>query len=104
MSIASAQRPDPLIQYIVLREDLWTEHGWPLGSVVAQGCHAAVAAVWESREDPQTQTYCSTEAIDSMHKVRAVDWASLSTAFIKEASLDLFANAGRPSGTQSKNA
>ena len=27
---------DVILQYIVLRRDLWTEHDWPLGSVVAQ--------------------------------------------------------------------
>ena len=66
---SGADRPDPLIQYVVLREDLWTQLGWPLGSVVAQGCHAAVAAVWEARDDAETQAYCSPEAIDGMHKV-----------------------------------
>ena len=27
---------DPIVQYVILRRDLWTELGWPLGSIVAQ--------------------------------------------------------------------
>ncbi|KAL4448558.1 hypothetical protein ABPG75_005777 [Micractinium tetrahymenae] len=60
---------DPLLQYVVLRRDLWAELDWPLGSVVAQGCHAATAALWESRESATTQEYCAPENIDHMHKV-----------------------------------
>ena len=62
-----------MVQYIVLRRDLWRELGWPLGPVVAQGCHAAVAALWEHREDKDTQEYVAAGNIDSMHKV----WDSL---------------------------
>ena len=61
---------DPLLQYVVLRRDLWTELSWPLGSVVAQGCHAATAALWLSREEASTLEYCSPENLDHMHKVR----------------------------------
>lgn len=43
----------------------------PQGSIVAQACHACVAAVWENRDDPTTSKYCAPEAIDSMHKARA---------------------------------
>ena len=43
--------------------------GWPLGSVVAQGCHAATAALWESKDTANTQQYCSAENIGQMHKV-----------------------------------
>ena len=32
---------EPTLQYVVLRKDLWKEMKWPLGSIVAQGCHAA---------------------------------------------------------------
>jgi peptidyl-tRNA hydrolase len=42
---------------------------WPLGSIVAQGCHAATAALWLSKDQPITQTYCAPENIDHMHKV-----------------------------------
>ena len=34
---------DPLVQYVVLRRDLWTELGWPLGSIVAQVSALAAA-------------------------------------------------------------
>ncbi|GAB2285177.1 hypothetical protein Dimus_019629 [Dionaea muscipula] len=58
---------DILVQYVVLRRDL--VNLWPLGSVVTQGCHAAVAAVWCNKDDPCTLQYCSPGNLDSMHKV-----------------------------------
>eukprot|EP00967_Tisochrysis_lutea_P117857 scaffold190956_cov22-Tisochrysis_lutea.AAC.1 len=33
----------PLVQYIILRKDLWTALKWPLGSIVAQASHAELA-------------------------------------------------------------
>ncbi|KAK9831398.1 hypothetical protein WJX81_001157 [Elliptochloris bilobata] len=68
-SISESTPGDPLVQYVVLRRDLWSELGWPLGSVVAQACHAATAALWLSREQPETATYCAADFIDHMHKV-----------------------------------
>ena len=67
---AAPNTEDVVLQYIILRRDLWTELGWPLGSVVAQGCHAATSALWLSRDSPVTQQYCSPERLDHMHKVR----------------------------------
>lgn len=58
---------DVLVQYVVLRRDLIDT--WPLGSVVTQGCHASVSAIWSHKDDPHTIQYCSPENIDSMHKV-----------------------------------
>ncbi|XP_076959144.1 uncharacterized protein LOC143635143 [Bidens hawaiensis] len=58
---------DVLVQYIVLRRDLIDT--WPLGSVVTQGCHASVAAIWSHKDDPHTIEYCNPSNIDSMHKV-----------------------------------
>uniref|UniRef100_M1CVB6 peptidyl-tRNA hydrolase n=2 Tax=Solanum tuberosum TaxID=4113 RepID=M1CVB6_SOLTU len=58
---------DTVIQYVVLRRDLIDT--WPLGSVVTQGCHAAVAAIWSHKDDAVTLQYCSPSNIDSMHKV-----------------------------------
>jgi hypothetical protein len=58
---------DTLVQYVVLRRDLIDT--WPLGSVVTQGCHAAVAAVWLFSDHPDTAAYCSPANIDKMHKV-----------------------------------
>lgn len=55
------------MQYVVLRRDLIDT--WPMGSVVTQGCHASVSAIWSHKEDPHTLQYCSPENIDSMHKV-----------------------------------
>ena len=66
---APAVAPPSLIQYVVLRKDLRSELSWPLGSLVAQACHASVAAVWLHREESSVQAYCSPEALDSMHKV-----------------------------------
>jgi peptidyl-tRNA hydrolase len=57
--------PSPVVQYIVIRKDI----KWPLGAVAAQAAHSAVAAIWQSKDDPVTQAYCSPEAIDRMHKV-----------------------------------
>lgn len=67
---ARAPLIDPIVQYVVLRKDLWTEKGWPLGSVVAQACHASSAAIWTHRDDAATLEYCCPERIDQMHKVR----------------------------------
>ncbi|KAF3976064.1 hypothetical protein CMV_000709 [Castanea mollissima] len=58
---------DVLVQYVVLRRDLINT--WPLGSVVTQGCHASVSAIWSHKDDPHTLQYCSPQNIDSMHKV-----------------------------------
>ncbi|XP_073131898.1 uncharacterized protein [Henckelia pumila] len=58
---------ETVIQYVVLRRDLIDS--WPLGSVVTQGCHASVAAIWAHKDDPDTLLYCSPSNIDSMHKV-----------------------------------
>lgn len=60
--------PDVLVQYVVLRRDLIDT--WPLGSVVTQGCHASVSAIWSHKDDPHTLRYCSPDNIDSMHKVK----------------------------------
>ena len=65
-----ARQQDTVLQYIVIRKDLWTKMGWPLGSFVTQACHAATAAMWLSRESPVTQAYCAPGNLDSMHKVR----------------------------------
>ncbi|NXB36304.1 PTRD1 hydrolase, partial [Eulacestoma nigropectus] len=47
-----------LVQYVVLRGDLARPPlSWPLGAVVAQGCHAARAAAHAYREHPDTGAY-----------------------------------------------
>ncbi|KMS99411.1 hypothetical protein BVRB_2g045330 isoform B [Beta vulgaris subsp. vulgaris] len=63
-----AEDEDVVVQYVVLRRDLIDK--WPLGSVVTQGCHASVAAIWQHKDDSSTLRYCSPpHALDSMHKV-----------------------------------
>ncbi|KAK3439665.1 hypothetical protein EUGRSUZ_C04010 [Eucalyptus grandis] len=66
-SAAPPAAEDVMVQYVVLRRDLID--AWPLGSVVTQGCHASVAAIWSHRDDPITLQYCSPDNLDSMHKV-----------------------------------
>ncbi|ESW09119.1 hypothetical protein PHAVU_009G101700 [Phaseolus vulgaris] len=61
------ENADVVVQYVVLRRDLIDT--WPLGSVVTQGCHASVSAVWSNKDDAQTVDYCCPDKIDSMHKV-----------------------------------
>lgn len=58
---------DATVQYVVLRRDLIDS--WPLGSVVTQGCHASVSAIWAHKDDNHTIDYCSPDKIGSMHKV-----------------------------------
>ncbi|KAG6550340.1 hypothetical protein Mapa_008303 [Marchantia paleacea] len=62
-------KQDVLVQYIVIRKDLVLEQNWPLGSIVSQGCHAAVSAIWLHKDDPLTAHYCRPENLDHMHKV-----------------------------------
>ncbi|KAJ1735824.1 hypothetical protein LPJ61_000330 [Coemansia biformis] len=57
----------PLTVFIVMRKDLAKVLQWPLGSIVAQGSHAAVAAIWKYRDDARVKEY--TGSLDSMHKV-----------------------------------
>lgn len=59
---------DGLVQYVIVRRDLLKPPlDWPVGSVIAQACHACLAVVWEHREDPEVVAYLA--ATDSMHKV-----------------------------------
>ena len=67
---AASGADEVILQYVILRRDLWREQEWPLGSVVAQACHAATAALWLSRDEAATQSYCGGEGLDHMHKVR----------------------------------
>jgi peptidyl-tRNA hydrolase len=60
-----------LVQYVVLRRDLWRELGWPLGPVVAQGAHAATAALSQAlrSNNEHAHRYCSPENVAHMRKV-----------------------------------
>uniref|UniRef100_A0A8R1HRT7 peptidyl-tRNA hydrolase n=1 Tax=Caenorhabditis japonica TaxID=281687 RepID=A0A8R1HRT7_CAEJA len=55
------------VMYVILRRDLHTKLGWPLGAVCTQAAHAASAAMWIFRNDPNTEVY--TSDLDAMHKV-----------------------------------
>ncbi|XP_060106287.1 putative peptidyl-tRNA hydrolase PTRHD1 [Heteronotia binoei] len=47
-----------LVQYVVLRGDLRCEPlSWPLGALVAQACHAALAVTHAYYDHPDTGTY-----------------------------------------------
>mmetsp|Transcript_3547 Transcript_3547/g.5045 ORF Transcript_3547/g.5045 Transcript_3547/m.5045 type:complete len:133 (-) Transcript_3547:578-976(-) len=59
MSAAAPLDEELILQYVLVRRDLMTEMQWPLGSVVTQGVHAAVGALWMYREDKDTKKYCS---------------------------------------------
>lgn len=55
------------VQYIVVRKDLATHLNWTLGAIVAQGCHAATAALTLYNEHPDTKKYIKN--LENMHKV-----------------------------------
>lgn len=57
----------PLIQYIVLRRDLLDTLKWPIGALVAQGCHASVAALEKFRGVAETSQYLNNA--EQMRKV-----------------------------------
>ncbi|PSN57060.1 putative peptidyl-tRNA hydrolase PTRHD1 [Blattella germanica] len=56
-----------LVQYVIVRGDLLKKLGWPVGSVIAQACHACCAVTHMFHDDPQTQEYLKD--LDNMHKV-----------------------------------
>ena len=83
---ANSNGDDVVVQYVVLRRDLWKELDWPLGSVVAQACHAATAVLWQCRDDDVVNAYCAPENLDSMHKVRHCHKSSLSQLALHQSS------------------
>ncbi|KAL0033917.1 hypothetical protein WJX77_010753 [Trebouxia sp. C0004] len=68
---SDAEIPDAedLVQYLVLRKDLWNSLKWPLGSIIAQACHASTAALWLNKDSPVTTAYCAAQNLDHMRKV-----------------------------------
>lgn len=58
---------DKLVQYVIVRGDLATKLGWPLGAVIAQCCHATTAVGHLHRDDADVQAYFAD--LDNMHKV-----------------------------------
>uniref|UniRef100_A0A0N4YJW7 LMWPc domain-containing protein n=1 Tax=Nippostrongylus brasiliensis TaxID=27835 RepID=A0A0N4YJW7_NIPBR len=61
-----------LVMYLVLRRDLMSSLGWPMGAVCTQAAHAASAVMWIFRNDPNTELYA--KELDSMHKVTLGVW------------------------------
>lgn len=62
-NIPTETKPDPIVQYIAIRSDL----KWPKGALIAQSCHASLAAVHLNYLDPETVAYLNN--LDSMHKI-----------------------------------
>ncbi|KAI0983310.1 hypothetical protein GJ496_004542 [Pomphorhynchus laevis] len=65
----------PLLQYVVVRNDL----NWPVGSLIAQGIHASIAAVHKYRDHSDTMQYLNSDemttvvlAIDSEASIRSL--------------------------------
>ena len=68
----AASSPDPIVMYVVIRGDLrGGEKGWPLGSLVAQACHASVAVIASALDDADeaTREYVHPDNVDHMRKV-----------------------------------
>ena len=59
----TATNVDPVVQYIAVRSDL----KWPKGALIAQACHASIAAMHLNYTDPETVAYLKD--LDSMHKI-----------------------------------
>lgn len=56
-----------LVQYILIIKE--SVHGWALGSIVAQGCHAAIKCFAQYQHDPDMIAYAAPENLESMRKV-----------------------------------
>ncbi|CRG93684.1 conserved protein, unknown function [Plasmodium gallinaceum] len=57
-----------IIQYILINKEI-LDKKWPLGSIIAQACHACVAVIAENIDDNIVKEYLSPENINNMHKV-----------------------------------
>ena len=65
--MAGKQGASHLVQYIALRGDLLRAQKWPIGAMVAQGCHASTAVMHMYRDHSNVLQYMSDT--DHMHKV-----------------------------------
>lgn len=65
--MAGKQSVSHLVQYIALRGDLLRIQKWPIGAMVAQGCHASTAVIHMYRDHSNVIEYLSD--LDRMHKV-----------------------------------
>ena len=57
----------PIVQYVIVRKDLFKTLNWPVGAVLAQACHATTAAIHIFRDDEVTMGYLNK--LDEMHKI-----------------------------------
>jgi len=58
---------DPVVQFVVVRRDLLKTMEWPVGSVIAQACHACTAATVAHLDDAHVRAYLAD--VDHMRKV-----------------------------------
>ncbi|NXS59094.1 PTRD1 hydrolase, partial [Brachypteracias leptosomus] len=71
----AAAAASSLVQYVVLRGDL--ARSWPLGAVVAQACHAALAAAHAHGPHPDTRAYLALGGAMRTVVLEAPDEAAL---------------------------
>ena len=75
--VGGARSEDVILQYVVLRRDLWTELSWPLGSVVAQASVPAAQAMYyavdmrKSAAAPTVSCRASARTGFSDHSIKA---------------------------------
>ena len=67
--MAATKTSTVIVQYIALRGDLLKVMKWPLGAVVAQACHASIAAIVSHGEEESVKAYIHKDNMNSMHKV-----------------------------------
>ena len=67
--MAATKTSKVIVQYIALRGDLLKVMKWPLGAVVAQACHASIAAIVSHGEEESVKAYTHKDNMNSMHKV-----------------------------------
>ncbi|KAL5493887.1 hypothetical protein EMCRGX_G015122 [Ephydatia muelleri] len=65
--MAAKQSAGVLVQYVAVRGDLWRVQKWPIGALIAQGCHATTAVLHTFVDDPNVREYLAD--VDHMHKV-----------------------------------
>ena len=65
--MAAKQSAGVLVQYVAVRGDLWRVQKWPIGALIAQGCHATTAVLHTFVDDPDVREYLAD--VDNMHKV-----------------------------------
>ncbi|KAI4837385.1 peptidyl-tRNA hydrolase PTRHD1 [Plasmodium brasilianum] len=57
-----------IVQYILINKEI-LDKKWPLGSIIAQACHACIAVIAENIDDQIVKEYISAEKINNMHKI-----------------------------------